>query len=529
MSLSLWTRLFNWKKLRQTAPQKMFFATIANSAPSVVQGAGVDTLITGRYQSFVGTVTPAVTGLPSGVSGSFSPSTFGAGVQTITLSLTATGGATPVVGDAFTVTLTPADTTVPVVTLNCTCTVVASISPEIAISATPTSTSALQGEADTSSTVTLVRTAFTGDVTLAASGLPTGATATFSPNPLTGGVLTSIVTVTNDIAASTVTNDAWSIDATGSGVSPASQAMTHTITSPNVTRGVPNYTGAIKYDQMSYANDAALYAASTSSASKTTMLTKQYGMTADAMLLGRTSVERGVTHNGHAVLSAVVKSDAPYVAYSCPPYITSYFSSPGIASIGAYVALKFDPGWTTRGSGTTGQTFKIWALGYSGANGRMGVEWYNGNNWSFVGTPNSASITQPSTYTNNLTGLTVNMAPGAYGNGAGANRPSNAQIDALWAAGGTLCFYTSVVAETTTRHRVKFWVWVFGSEPPANPAVDVTYTLAGGTLPGLDRISLGETFQQSLANRYAPNPCYHHWCEWGVWDLSTHPNPCGLE
>lgn len=502
-----------------------------NVIASVYQGASVDFLFTIERSNFPGQATPSVTGLPSGVSESFTPSVVPINGDTFALRLTATGGATPVSNVPITVTIDGAGAQSASIAIFLT--VVASATPAISGSTSKTSTSALQGASD-SFTASVARTAYTGDVTVTVNGLPAGATYTATPSVLSGGVLDSAIVVTNGVSATPVAADSYTVDFAGVGVTAAQVAMVHSIVAPNLTRGVPNYTGAVKYDQMSYANNAALYAASTTSGAKTTMLTKQYGISAEAMLLGRTSVERGVTHNGHPVLSAVIKDDGPYVYFAHPPYITSYFSSPGVQSVGAYVALKFDPGWTTRGSGTTGQTFKIWALGYSGANGRMGVEWYNGNNWSFVGTPNgggwaAAGGTQPTSYINNLTGQTVNMAPGAYGNGAPANRPSNAQIDALWAAGGTLCFYTKVLQLDARTHRVQFWVWVFGSEPPAGPAVDVTYTVGGRDLPGLDRLNLGETFEQSFANRYAPNPCYHHWCEWGVWNLATHPDPCGLE
>ena len=529
MNLTAFLRFLSGKKLRRTAPQKMLYATIDNAAPSVVQGASVDVLLTGRFVSFEGSVALAVNGLPSGVSGAFTPTALGAGVNTSTLRLTATGGASTVTNDAFTITLTPADTTVPAVTLNCTCTVTASVSPSITVSASPTSTSALQGETDTT-TVTITRTAFTGDITLSASGLPTGASVVFAPNPLTGATLQSIATVTNTVGATPVTNDAWTIAADGSGVSQQTQAMTHTITSPNVTRGVPNYTGAIKHDLMAYANEAALDAVVTNSASKTVMLTKMYGMAADSRLLNRTSVSRAKTHNGHPVLDAyIVNSSAPNVAYSSPPYITSYFSNPGVQSVVAYVAVKFDAGWTTRGSATgagIGQTYKLWALGFNGANGRVGIEYTGGSGFSMVGAPTSASIVLPSSYTNNLTSQTVNQAPGAYGAGAASGKPYS--TDTLWAAGGTACFLIEVIRVSSTTMRQRFWTWEFGSEPTAGPMVDVSFTLVSGTLPTVDRINLGENFGQPLASRYAPDPCYHGWAEWGVWDYDTYPNPCGV-
>lgn len=513
MSLSLWTRLLNWRKIRSAPVPKVLFATIADNAPSVVQAASVDTLITARFQAFEGTVTPAVSGLPSGVSGAFTPTTLGAGVNTTTLRLTATGGATPVVGDAFTVTLTPADTTVQPVTLNCTCTVVASVSASISISATPTATSALQGEADTSSVVTLVRTAYTGDVTLSASGLPTGATATFSPNPLTGGVLTSIVTVTNDIAASTVTNDAWSIDATGSGVSPASQAMTHTITSPNVTRGVPT-AGHFAGDQFAYANQAAFVAAN------------PYGNSAQQ--LQNINVDTARTHDGHKVMGALL-STTEATAYCNPPYITKSFTATN--SVFVYVALGFDAGWTTRGSATgpgIGQTYKIWALNYGGANGRTGIEYTGGSTLSLISVlTGGSSAPVVGSYTNNITGLTTSGAGGAWGAGVSAGK--NYTTDTVWAAGGTVCFGISMERIDANDLRVKYWTWQFGSEPPTSPLADITLHRSSGSWPTINRIALGENFGQPRASRYAPQPCYHYWSDWRVWDLSTHPNPCNLE
>lgn len=56
-----------------------------------------------RIGGYTGTVTPSVTGLPSGVSGSFTPATLVHPAADAVLNLTATGGATPVVDAAATV------------------------------------------------------------------------------------------------------------------------------------------------------------------------------------------------------------------------------------------------------------------------------------------------------------------------------------------------------------------------------------------------------------------------------------------
>ncbi|HEX2551896.1 MAG TPA: M4 family metallopeptidase, partial [Nocardioidaceae bacterium] len=101
--------------------------------------------------------------------------------------------------------------------------------PDFALSASPASRTVVQG---TSTTYTVTETpsgGFTGSVTLAASGLPTGATAAFSPNPTTG---TSTLTVTT---ATTTPAGTFTITITGT-----SGTLSHTTT---VTLVVTTITG----------------------------------------------------------------------------------------------------------------------------------------------------------------------------------------------------------------------------------------------------------------------------------------------
>lgn len=518
MSLSLWTRLFNWRKLRLTAPQKMFYATIDNAAPSVVQGASVDVLVTGRFVSFFGTVTPAVNGLPSGVSGTFTPTTLGATVIATTLRLTATGGATPVVGDAFTVTLTPADGTVPVVTINCTCTVVASVSASIAISASPTATSALQGETG-SSTVTLVRTAYTGDVTLAATGLPTGATAVFSPNPMTGATLTAGVVVTNDVAASTVSNDAWTITASGSGVTDATQAMTHTITSPSVTRGIPNTANAVKGTDFQFANDAALQSQIVEFENNTNKLSLYCGVSKRTFQTLQTS-----SINGQKVMRYVMDTTGG------PPQMQMYFAGyPGqptanraggvntaFTEYGAYIEVSYSSGYTTGGSAATGGggAYKLSAVGMANYNGRSGIEWTNVSNYSYA------------------CGLTGWGPSGPANGGNGDGRPyAVTGATGIWTVPQIVCHYWEVRALDSDQFQYKHWTWIKGSNPTTNPQSTLTYSKATSGLasfPTFNRIAAGENFNQPAANRYIPLGGYMDWHAMYVWDLGYDNNPLNL-
>jgi hypothetical protein len=104
-------------------------------------------------------------------------------------------------------------------------------SPDFAISASPTSVSAKQGLSGTSTITTTVSGGFSSAVALSASGLPTGATATFSPTSIAApGAGTSTLTLT---AGASTTVGTYTITITGTGGS-----KTHTATvSFSVTSG----------------------------------------------------------------------------------------------------------------------------------------------------------------------------------------------------------------------------------------------------------------------------------------------------
>ena len=79
-----------------------------------------------------------------------------------------------------------------------------SYQPDFTLLANPSSVSVTQGsQVNTSITVT-PQDDFTGSVTLSASGLPSGVTANFNPNPITGSS-TLTLTATDSAATGTVT------------------------------------------------------------------------------------------------------------------------------------------------------------------------------------------------------------------------------------------------------------------------------------------------------------------------------------
>lgn len=92
-------------------------------------------------------------------------------------------------------------------------------SPNFSLSASPTSLSLAQGTSGNSTITVAASGGFTGSVTLSASGLPSGVTATFGTNPTTS---TSVVTLS---ASSTATTGTATVTVTGT-----SGSLTHTTT-----------------------------------------------------------------------------------------------------------------------------------------------------------------------------------------------------------------------------------------------------------------------------------------------------------
>jgi hypothetical protein len=168
------------------------------SSDTVVQGASTSyTVNIARTGGFTGLVTLSMTGLPSGASPTFNPNpTSGASssLSVTTSSTTTPAGAYPltITGVARSLTHTTSVTLV----------VHASPKPDYSLSATPSRQTVVQGAA-TSYTVNVARTGgFTGSVTLSVTGLPTGASSTFNPNPATANSSNLTVTTSTTTSAS---------------------------------------------------------------------------------------------------------------------------------------------------------------------------------------------------------------------------------------------------------------------------------------------------------------------------------------
>jgi xyloglucan-specific exo-beta-1,4-glucanase len=194
--------------LTVTQPPTPDFSLAASpTSLTVNRGAsGTSTITITRTGGFTGSVAFSASGLPSGVTPTFNPtSTTGNGATlTLAASSTATLGAATVTVTGTSGTL--ARTT----TINLS--VAQPPTQDFSLAASPTSLTVTRGASGTS-TITITRTGgFTGGVTLSAGGLPSGVSASFNPASATG--TSSVLTLT---ASGTATLGAATVTVTGTG------------------------------------------------------------------------------------------------------------------------------------------------------------------------------------------------------------------------------------------------------------------------------------------------------------------------
>ena len=172
--------------------------TLSTTTPAVliaVGGTGVANLAIARGGGFTGTVSLSVSGLPTGITGTFAPASLDASSTTSVLALTA---AASVAAGTSTLTVTASGTGV----TSQTATIVLTITqPTIALTATPTTTSITAGQVG-SVTVAISRsTGFTGAVTLTLDSPPAGITGSFTPATTTAISSSLTLTVVASVAA----------------------------------------------------------------------------------------------------------------------------------------------------------------------------------------------------------------------------------------------------------------------------------------------------------------------------------------
>jgi hypothetical protein len=210
------------------APTADFSISGSPSSQTVTAGQNTTYSVTvGAVNGFSGTVTLSVSGLPSGANGSFTPTSV-AGSGTSTLAV-ATTSSTPT--GTYTITVSGSSgsqthtTTVSLV-------VNAAPTPDFSISASPSSQTVTAGQNTTYSATVGALNGFTGTVTLSVSGLPTGATGSFTPPSITGsGTSTLTVSTASSTSAGTSTLT----------ISGTSGSLTHSMTVSLVVNAAPDF------------------------------------------------------------------------------------------------------------------------------------------------------------------------------------------------------------------------------------------------------------------------------------------------
>jgi endoglucanase len=190
---------------------------------SVVRGASAATTVAITRTNFTGAVTMSASGLPTGVTVAFNPSgaTTGNSVTaTFTASASATLGAAAITLTATAGTLTR---TTPV-----SLTVTSTPTSDFTLGASPASLSVARSASGVS-TIAITRTNFTGAVSFAATGLPSGVTVAFNPSTATTG---NSVTATFT-ASSTATLGAANVTLTGT----SGSTIRTTVVALTVTNG----------------------------------------------------------------------------------------------------------------------------------------------------------------------------------------------------------------------------------------------------------------------------------------------------
>lgn len=178
-------------ELSPTTPAPDF--TIGATPPSqtVVQGNSTTyTVTTSAVNGFSGSVTLSASGLPTGASASFNPSSV-AGSGTSTLTVT-TGASTP--SGTYPLTITGTSGSI-VHSTSVTLAVNSADVSDFTITATPSSRTVVRGDS-TTYTITISGTnGFNGSVNFSVTGLPAGTRFNFNPSSITGSG-TSTLTIT---------------------------------------------------------------------------------------------------------------------------------------------------------------------------------------------------------------------------------------------------------------------------------------------------------------------------------------------
>jgi subtilase family serine protease len=156
--------------------------SLSATSVSILQGSsGSSTVTSSVADGFDSAVALTVSGLPTGVTGTFNPTSItGSGSSTLSLTVASTTTA-----GTYTITVTGTSPTI-TQTTTFTLTVTSPVSGGFSISVSPTAGSLDQGQSGYAVVTVTATGGFDSAVTLTSSGEPSGVTGTYSPTSITG-------------------------------------------------------------------------------------------------------------------------------------------------------------------------------------------------------------------------------------------------------------------------------------------------------------------------------------------------------
>lgn len=325
---------------------------------------------------------------------------------------------------------------------------------------------------------------FTGTVSLAVTGLPSGVTGAFSDSSLSSGETTSTLTLTIDIAAGLVTADVFVITASASGLSDSTVNGTVTVTAASDFPAGSIYSD----DYDNYADTAALHAVMSSGYNASKKYNYVFGM-------ANVAIDAVTTYQGKKTMQYTHVPGSETIPQVEHPFGDANSPVP-YAGVWVRFKIKFSSNFTLDGTGGAGRSYKLVFLGVNSANSRVAhifSDGCTGSEW----------ITGPIQENLELFPLDDQDELG-----------DDNWYDFIWFA----------KKYSNTRVRARMWRAIDGQTPVEMYDNDGHPSPVNGQTPGsIIGYNIGRNFNKVLVSTQ-----YINWGPWAVYDESVHSNPFGL-
>jgi hypothetical protein len=422
--------------LTVTALPLGFKLTASPGSVSVGQGSTITSTITVTDTGgFSGAVTLAAGGLPSGVSVSFGEGS-AAGTQVVTLNV---GSTTPT--GTSTVTITGTGTSGSQ-TLNASTTIQLTVGPpSFAVVAGLSTLTVPQGSSNTDTITVVDAGGFNSSVTLTASGLPAGVTASFDTNPTTSSSDLTLTASSSAAIGGPVTITVNGTSGSGSQTLTASATVQLTVVVP------PSFTLTAENPTLSVAQGAS---------ATNTIDIADLGNFNGSVSFAVTGLPSGVTAsfspNPTAGPSTTITVTASGTADIQGPINVTVTGTSGSVQQEATIALSVTgaPGFTYSGTGTqsisiepgatTGNSVNITVIGTNGFNGNVSLACAVAA--QSAGDPPTCTLSPTSVMVSGNTAATSLLTINSSGSGSASNQSGRL----VWpAAGGTALAFVLLV------------------------------------------------------------------------------------